>query len=225
MVLYPYLILESMADETSSNETFLNPSRRSYVYETSKSSGNKNRVILIVIGIIILIGLVAFAVIATGGKGEGDKLTPTPTVISTTPTSVPTETPTPTPGKGTPTVTPTKGTPTPTGKTTLTPKVSPTGTTTNLDRANLKVAVLNGSGVVGAAAKASDALKKLGYDVVSTGNADTSDYTSTTIQVTSTKKAYLDLLKSDLSSTYTIGTATADYTGTTTDAVVIVGKE
>lgn len=207
-----------MAEENA-NEQFLNPSRRSYVYESSKSSGNKKRVLLIVAGIIILIALVVFAVIATGGKGESEKnLTPTPAQATATPTPSPSETPTPTSGKTTPSPTP-KTSPTPAKGT-----PTPTGTSGTLDRSNLKVKILNGSGVAGAATKASDALKKLGYDIVSSGNADNFDYTDTTIQVKSTKKTYLSQLKTDLSDTYTIGSATADYTGTDADAVVIVGK-
>lgn len=210
-----------MTDENSPEEQFLNPSRRSYVYETSKGSKSNKRVIFIIIGIIILIGLVAYAVIATGGKGENDKTatTPSPTAMTESPTPTLTQTPTPTQGKTSPTPT-VKATPTPSKGT-----PTPTGGASGLDRSNLKVAVLNGSGVAGAATKASDALKKLGYDVVSSGNADNYDYASTVIQVKSTKKSYLSQLKSDLSDTYTIGTATADYTGTDADAVVIVGKQ
>ncbi len=212
-----------MAEENTQGESFLNPSRRSYVYESSRGSGSKKRVILIIIGIIILLGLIVFAVVATGGKGESDITpTPEPTLPVETPTEAPTLTPEPT-GKTTPTPT-TKATPTP--KASPTPgKGTPTPTTTGgVDRANLKVAIQNGSGVAGAATKASDALKKLGYDVVSSGNADNFDYTQTEIHVKSTKKAYLDTLKSDLSGDYTIGTAVADYTGDS-DALVIVGKE
>jgi len=212
-----------MAEETNSSESFLNPSRRSYVYESSKNSGNKKRVILIIVGIIILVGLVALAVIATGGKGETEKnLTPIPTQVIETPTPIPTDTPTPTPEKGTPTPTPK-----PTSKITPTPaKGTPTPTTTSgLERSNLDIAVLNGSGEAGAATKASDVLKKLGYNVVSSGNADNFDYAETEIKVKSTKKTYLDLLKGDLEDDYTIGNATSDYTGSEADAVVIVGKE
>lgn len=206
-----------MAEEITSSESFLNPSRRSYVYESSKSSGNKKRVVLIILGVIVLIALVAYAVIATGGKGESEpETTPVPTqpvVESPTPTI---DTPTPTVGSTTPSVTPkasptgAKGTPTPT-------------TTSGLDRSNLKIAVQNGSGVAGAATKATDILKKLGYEVASSGNADNFEYTDTTIQVKSTKKGYLDMLKKDLGDTYTIGSATSDYTGEA-DAVIIVGK-
>ena len=211
-----------MAEESNSSESFLNPSRRSYVYESSRNSGNKKRIILIVIGILILIGLVALAVVATGGKGETEKnLTPTPTQVTETPSPTPTQEPSPTT-----TVTPTS-TPKPTSKVTPTPaKGTPTPTSSSgVERSNLDVAVLNGSGEAGAATKASDALKKLGYNVVSSGNADNFDYETTQIQVKSTKKAYLDMLKTDLSDTYTITSATADYTGTSADAVVIVGKK
>ncbi len=211
-----------MAEESNSSESFLNPSRRSYVYESSRNSGNKKRIILIVIGILILIGLVALAVVATGGKGETEKnLTPTPTQVTETPSPTPTQEPSPTT-----TVTPTS-TPKPTSKVTPTPaKGTPTPTSSSgVERSNLDVAVLNGSGEAGAATKASDALKKLGYNVVSSGNADNFDYATTQIQVKSTKKAYLNMLKTDLSDTYTITSATADYTGTSADAVVIVGKK
>lgn len=208
--------------ENNPTESFITPSRRSYVYENSKSSGNKKRVILIILGILILIGLVAVSIVATGGKGE-EETNLTPTV---TPQATPTEKPTPTLAEE-------EGEPTPTEKVTPTPgKGTPTPTTTSttdkasgLDRANLKIIVQNGGGVAGAATKGSNVLEDLGYDVVSTGNADNFDYETTTIQVKSTKKAYLDLLKKDLADEYTVGKATSDYTGTDADAVVIVGKE
>jgi cytoskeletal protein RodZ len=208
-----------MAEDTPQNELFLNPSRRSYVYESSKGSGNKKRVILIILGVIVLIALVAYAIIATGGKGELDEaLTPTPTTIQETPTPTitevtptPEESPTPT-SKISPTPT-TKGTPTPT-------KAS----ASDLDRSNLSLEVQNGSGVAGAATKMSDALKKLGYTVASSGNADNFDYEKTEIQLKSTKKAYLEMLKKDLGDDYTISSATSDYAGDA-DGVVIVGKE
>lgn len=208
-----------MAEENTTNQ-FQNPSRRTYVYETSKSSSNKKRVFLIFLGVLILIGLVAVAVIATGGQGEQDKITPTPT-IPATPTQEPTATPEPT-GKTTPTP---KASPTP-GKATPTPKTSSSvDKTTGLDRADLKVAIQNGGGTPGAATKASNFLKDLGYDVVSSGNADNFDYEETEIQVKATKKAFLDLLKKDLSTDYTVGSATSDLTGSDADALVVIGKK
>lgn len=209
-----------MADEATPNESFLNPSRRSYVYESTRDSGNKKRVILIILGVIILIALVAYAVIATGGKGESEvELTPTPVIDTPTPT-LPEATPTEE-EKQTPTPT-SKATPTPTSKTTPTPTST---STSGLERSNLKLAVLNGSGVAGAATKMSNALKDLGYEVVSSGNADNFEYEKTEIQLKSTKKAYVEMLEDDLSSDYTIGAATSDYTGSDADGVVIVGKE
>lgn len=205
------------------DESFLNPSRRSYPYEGSRNnSGNKARVILIVIGIVILLSLVAFAVIATGGKGEGD-LTPTPEQNTPTPTIQ--EEPTPT-EEITPTVTP-KASPT-SGKGTPTPTSSNSKSidkASGLDRADLKVAVQNGGGIAGAATKASNLLKGLGYDVVSSGNADNFDYEKTEISVKTTKKAFADLLKKDLADEYTIGSVTTNYTGTDADAIIIVGQE
>lgn len=214
-----------MAEDINSSESFLNPSRRSYVYESTRGSSNKKRGILIIIGIIILLALVAYAVIATGGKGEEENISTTPT--QTIPTPQPTEIPTPTVQDTSPTPTPRiSTTPTPTPKASTTPgAASSVDKASGLDRANLKIAVQNGSGVAGAATKGSDVLKKLGYTVVSSGNADDFDYETTTIQVRSTKKAYLNLLKNDLSGHYTVGAATSDYTGTDADAVVIVGKE
>lgn len=202
-----------MAEETS-NDPFLNPSRRSYVYETSKNSGNKSRIILIIIGVIILVTLVIFAVIATGGKGEDAEVVPTESIEIPTPTDT-VETPTP---EESPTEAPTA---TPTGtKTTPAPTLSG-----GLDRSDLSIEIQNGSGVAGAATKMSDKLKALGYDISSTGNADNFDYAETIIQVASSEKAYLDILKKDLSDDYTIKSATADLTGSDADALIIIGKE
>lgn len=210
-------------DENPKEESIFTRSRRSYVYE----SGNRGpstinrRAILIVVGISILVLLVIIAVFASGKKGEQEKTAPIPT-----PTEIPfpTEEPTPTPNKGTPTPT-AKASPTP--KPTLSPTKTATSTidkATGLDRANLTIAIQNGSGIAGAATKASNFLKGLGYNVSSTGNADNFDYENTVIEVKSTKKAYLDLLKKDLSSNYSIGSTSAAFTGSS-DAVVIVGKK
>ena len=101
-----------------------------------------------------------------------------------------------------------------------TPTPNPT-----LDRGKLTVSVQNGSGVTGAAAKASDMLKKLGYNITATGNADKEDYQNLKIQVKTGKKDYLPLLKSDLSKSYTVGVASSDLAESSpTDAVVIIGK-
>lgn len=89
----------------------------------------------------------------------------------------------------------------------------------------LSISVKNGSGVTGAAAKASDFLKGLGYNVISTGNADTQDYQNTKIQVKKDKSEFLNLLKADLSKNYTIGETSSDLPETSPeDTLIIIGK-
>jgi hypothetical protein len=96
---------------------------------------------------------------------------------------------------------------------------------TGLDRSKLTVEIQNGSGVTGAAAKASDALKGFGYKVSKVGNADKSDYADVTVQVKSAKSDFLALLKKDLGFSYTVGSASADLdSSSTADALVIIGK-
>jgi hypothetical protein len=115
----------------------------------------------------------------------------------------------------------------PSASPTLTPKPTsnPVDQETGLDRSKLSVTVENGSGEAGVAGKASDALKALGYDVVSSGNADNFDYTNVTIQVKSSKSDFLSLLKKDLGFDYTIGNATSDLPDSfSSDALVIIGK-
>ncbi|MBI4098053.1 MAG: LytR C-terminal domain-containing protein [Candidatus Levybacteria bacterium] len=114
--------------------------------------------------------------------------------------------------------------PTPTPK----PKASPTPTTvvsSNPEKANIKVAVQNGSGEAGVAATAADILRKAGYDVVSTGNAQNFDYTDVTITVKAAKKSALTLLEEDLSADYTVAKTSSDLsTEVAYDALVIIGK-
>ncbi len=61
--------------------------------------------------------------------------------------------------------------------------------------------------------------------MLSTGNADNYDYAQTVIKVKAEKKEFLTQLKLDLGTQYKIESATSDLTGSTADAVVIVGKE
>lgn len=117
--------------------------------------------------------------------------------------------------------------PQPTTKPTLAskPSITPTFTPvpTQVKRSSLQVAVLNGSGVAGAAQGISTQLTGLGYTVKTVGNADRFDYTGITVKVKKTQSIYLELLKKDLADKTTVVTATIDDT-ITTDAVVIVGK-
>ena len=186
---------------------------------------------------LLLIGLGILG--ATAGK-KNDLSSPTPTIpsvqvlptdeptpeLSPTPedslTPSPTQKVTPTPAKTTPTTTPGKTTPTP-----IKSGPTPTGTAKSgtTSREDLSIEIQNGSGIKGAAGQASTLLKGLGYKVLSTGNADNYDYAQTVIKVKAEKKEFLTQLKLDLGTQYKIESATSDLTGSTADAVVIVGKE
>lgn len=199
-------------EESTSQESL--HSRRSYLYDTTKKE-NGSKKLFIIIGIIILILAIGGAIFAINGASKKEDITPTPTP---TQEITPTETETPTPS--------TSVTPTPSKKVTPTPTKPKTTTTdaSGLDRSTLSIAIQNGGGVPGAGSKMSTILKDLGYNVLSAGNADNFDYEKTVIEVKSTKKEFLDLLKKDLSGSYTIGTTSATLTGSSADAIVIVGK-
>jgi len=116
-------------------------------------------------------------------------------------------------------------TPTPTVTPAVTPTINPVDEASGLDRSQLSVIIQNGSGEDGVASKASDTLKNLGYNVISTGNADNFDYANVFIQVKPASSDYLDLLKTDLGLSYTIGTTSADLPDSfSSDALVIIGK-
>jgi len=114
------------------------------------------------------------------------------------------------------------------GKTTVSPTtkaVDPIDKSTGLDRSTLSVRVENGSGVTGAASKASDVLKSFGYKISAIGNAVNENYEGAAIQVKSSKSNFLALLKKDLGFSYTVGSASADLdSSSTADALVIIGK-
>ena len=179
---------------------------------------------------LLLIGLGILG--ATAGK-KNDLSSPTPTIpsVQVLPTDEPTPEPSPTPEEDTTpsptqkvTPTPAKTTPTTTsGKTTPTPTGTTKSGTTN--REDLSIEIQNGSGINGAAGQASTLLKGLGYKVLSTGNADNYDYAQMVIKVKAEKKEFLTQLKLDLGTQYKIESATSDLTGSTADAIVIVGKE
>lgn len=110
------------------------------------------------------------------------------------------------------------------------PEITETPTPTpieepELDKTSLRIAVQNGSGEAGVASKVADVLRSAGYNVVSTGNAENFDFSDVTINVKSTKKAFLSLLENDLGKTYTISKSSSDLTTNANyDALVIIGK-
>lgn len=95
-----------------------------------------------------------------------------------------------------------------------------------LKRDGLKVQVLNGSGVAGAAGKAQTLLQDLGYLKVAVGNAGSSDFTTTEISIKADKNEYLEMLIEDLSDSYSVDSKTATLSATSDyDAVVTLGSK
>lgn len=168
--------------------------------------------------IYLIIAVIILFLIFLGSRflGQNKKQSINDVPALTSPTEMPTATIEPSPS-GSPT-------PSPTTMPIPTPTINPVDKSTGLNRSKLSVTVQNGSGVAGAAGKATDILKGLGYNVVSSGNADNYDYLNVSIQVKAASSSFLALLKKDLSS-YTIGSNSADLsTGFSSDALVIIGK-
>lgn len=220
------LYFQLLMDETSSvfsESPFGTQPSTTPTSNSGKGPGRKGKKLLLLIIIIIILAAIAFgAMQLLGNNTETSDVTPTPTVEEFV---MPTDEPTPTESEKD--VTPTKSvekTSTPTPTKAASSSSSSVDSTTKLDRADITILVQNGSGEAGVAKIMSDKLTGLGYKVSGTANADNFDYAQTVIQVKSTNKDFLPLLKKDLGTDYTIGTATSDYTGSG-DAVVIIGKE
>ncbi len=79
------------------------------------------------------------------------------------------------------------------------PTASPSS---SFKRSDIKLQVLNGSGISGLAGKAKTYLEGLGYLDVVVGNASESNLTDTVISVKDSKKEFLETIKSDLVKKY-----------------------
>lgn len=183
-------------------------------YSSPEMPKKPKKFIYVVIFLVILV--VFFLVKGLFSGSSKNKEVP---VVTPTPTEYqfPTDTPTP---SASPEVSEAEITATPTAK-----SVNPVDSLTGLDRSTLSVEVQNGSGEAGVASKGSTVLKSFGYKIASTGNADNFNYENTTIKVKSTKSNFLALLKKDLGFSYTVGSASADLSSSSTaDALVIIGK-
>ena len=87
----------------------------------------------------------------------------------------------------------------------VTPTPSPSSAVlVQTDRADLKVQVLNGSGVKGEAAAAKEYLEGLGYKDVKVGNAD-ADAGLTVVEFKKSASKYVDTLTNDLTKKYKLG--------------------
>lgn len=161
----------------------------------------------LVIGGVFLLLLVGGSKIIMGAKGILSNRF-TQFINNTFSSPTPTEAPSPMP---TLTVTPLPPTPTPTPV---------------LLKSDLKISVLNGSGIKGAANSAADFLKTLGYNVTKTGNAARYDYLQTTIAIKESRRAYLPQLKVALETKYQVSVEVGVVAETEGfDAQVVVGQK
>lgn len=190
----------------------------SHLTSYTKSSGSSPKMkAFFYVGLLIL--LIGGAIVAGNYFLSGKKEVPQP-VAKVSPTATPT-----------PTVVPTETTsltPTPSGKVTPspTPKGKSTPTPTEAVAAPLRIEVLNGSGVSGAASKMASFLKSKGYGLSGTGNADAFDYQKTVIQIKKSKSSEAQALKKVLSTGYTVDpTIQTLAESSQSDAIVIVGAE
>ena len=179
----------------------------------TRSGTSRSKLVLLFLVLLLGAGLIFAGIRFLSLNGTGNdastltSLTPTPFATAA---PVPTGEPTPT-GTGDTTPTPTtssKVTPTPTGKAVA-----------------LKLEILNGSGHSGVAGTASTSLRKLGYSIIGTGNADSFTFVGYTIKIKKSKSSQLPQLKKDVA---TLGTVTDSLTtlpeSSDADAQVIVGK-
>jgi hypothetical protein len=89
-----------------------------------------------------------------------------------------------------------------------------------VDRGPLRVQVLNGNGVAGAAGEMSDRLANAGYEIAGVGNADEKDYSVTTVLVPEGSSAGEQIIGQLGFGVVRHGTVDNGY-----DAVVIVGAD
>lgn len=94
------------------------------------------------------------------------------------------------------------------------------------DRSEIKLQVLNGSGISGYAGKAKVYLESLGYKDVEVGNAQSSDFTQTEISLKAEFKDNLDSIIKDLSKDYDVSDTTKTLsTSSKYDFVITLGNK
>lgn len=102
----------------------------------------------------------------------------------------------------------------------------PTNTPTPVDVSKLTIKVLNGSGIPGEASRLKGILTAAGFTVSSVGNAETSDYDKTVVQLKpGVDEAVVRVLKAELAKTYSLGGDGILSKNDIYDAVVIIGQE
>lgn len=104
-------------------------------------------------------------------------------------------------------------------------EASPSSQVTEIDKTEVSIRVLNGSGIPGEAGKAADLIKADGFTTVTTGNADSYDYEETEVSVKDGQELLFELVRDALSQTYTVTRGKDLATSARTDVEVIVGQE
>ncbi|MFH1601540.1 MAG: LytR C-terminal domain-containing protein [Candidatus Shapirobacteria bacterium] len=93
-----------------------------------------------------------------------------------------------------------------------------------LDRADLTIQVLNGTGEPGVAGEGKDYLEGLGYEDVAAGNADSYNYKETGIALKEEAQEYFDLLSKDLAGMYSVSSESSTLSESSDyDVVVTLG--
>jgi hypothetical protein len=109
--------------------------------------------------------------------------------------------------------------PTPTPMPTSTPTPTP-----EFDKASLSVSVLNGTGTPGQAGQVKDIMSDIGYATIQTGNAESSDNTTTTVAFSSkVPKNIQEEIVTELKKTFSQVTSSTDNSATT-DIVITTGE-
>lgn len=110
---------------------------------------------------------------------------------------------------------------------TITPTEAPPSPapTPNFKKEEVKIKILNGSGVKGKATEIKEILRKKGYVEILTDNADNFDYLITEIQVKSDKKQLGEMIKDDLKDYVTSPTLTVLDDKEASDLVLIFASD
>lgn len=112
-----------------------------------------------------------------------------------------------------------------TGESAVSPTQAPSSTPKLVDLTKYSIKVLNGSGIRGEAAKGQQILESMGFTVASIGNAPSSDYLKTVIQVKKNiDDSYLAKLKEVIGKYYVLSGVQEIPEDETAEVVVILGN-
>lgn len=103
-------------------------------------------------------------------------------------------------------------------------KPSPTPTP-SVARADVKVKILNGAGIVGKAAAIKTALQKAGYGEILTDNADNYNYKNTEIEIKKSKAGITSTIKEDMKDFAPDPKVTTLSESETADVIIIIGAD